>query len=189
MIVIKNTLVSEDIFKEEFVCNLYACKGACCIEGDAGAPLDKEEIIKIEHNFIGIKPFLNPKHLKTIEENGFYEEDDEGEYVTTCQKTGECNFAVKDKNGILSCGIELAFASGKSDFVKPLSCHLYPIRLSKVGDYIALNYHRWHICHAACSFGKKQKVSVFEFLKQPLIRAFGEDWYNEGLEVSFALKK
>ncbi len=189
MIIIGNTLVSEDIFEAQFICNLYACKGACCIEGDAGAPLLAEEVDLIKNDFETIKPFLTPEFVNSIEKTNFYEADKDGDWVTTCQKTGECNFVVKSKDGTLSCGIELAHKAGKTTFKKPLSCHLYPIRLSKVGEYTALNYHRWHICHAACSFGKQEQVTLFEFLKEPLIRAFGNHWYAEATEIAKAYKQ
>lgn len=187
MIIIGNTLVSEDIFEKYFVCNLFACKGACCIEGDAGAPLLPEEISLINENLESIKPFLTNEYYKDIECNGYYKTDGDGDIVTTCQKTGECNFAVKDKNGILNCGIELAYNAGKTNFKKPLSCYLYPIRLSKVGNYTALNYHQWHICHAACTYGKSKQITLFEFLKEPLISAFGIAWYKEAEEVFFLI--
>lgn len=189
MIIIGDTLVSEDIFEAQFICNLYACKGACCVEGDAGAPLLKEEVEIIKTEFDNIQPFLTPKYVKSINQQGFYESDKDGDLVTTCQKTGECNFVVKSKDGTLSCGIEMAHKAGKTTFKKPISCHLYPIRLSKVGDYTALNYHRWHICHAACSYGKQEQVTLFEFLKEPLIRAFGDNWYAEATLVFNAYKQ
>lgn len=189
MIIIGDTLVSEDIFEEQFICNLYACRGACCIEGDSGAPITEEEVSLIEKDFKNIKPFLNPNFVKDIETKGISITDKDGDLGTTCQKTGECNFVTKNKEGILQCGIEQAYFAGKTQFRKPLSCHLYPIRVTQVGEYKALNYNRWHICHAACSLGKQEKVTVFEFLKEPLKRAFGEAWLNEAEEVFVSIKK
>ncbi|MDZ4669124.1 MAG: DUF3109 family protein [bacterium] len=186
MIIIGNTLVSEDLFDQEFICNLSACKGSCCIEGDAGAPVTLEEKSRIEKAFPLIKPYLSEDSLKDIEKRGGFEIDEDGEWVTTCLPTGECNFVKRDEHGLLSCGIEKSFLDGKSEIRKPSSCYLYPIRVIKVGDYDALNYHRWDICKAACTLGKQEKVPVFKFLKDPLISRFGAAWYAELEEVAIA---
>jgi Fe-S-cluster containining protein len=179
MIEIGDTLVSTDLFDEEFVCNLSACKGACCVEGDAGAPLLDQEVDILKKELSNVLPYVGKKGNELIENDGFYEEDkDDSEYVTKCNNGKECVFLNYD-HGIAKCGIELAFFAGKTEFKKPISCHLYPIRLSKVGNYTALNYHKWEICSPACDHGKSLKVSLYEFLKEPLIRAFGEDWYRE----------
>ncbi len=189
MIIIGDTLISEDLFDQEFICNLSACKGSCCIEGDSGAPVSIAEKKQIEENFSLIKPYLSEPSLVDIEKRSGFEIDDDGEWVTTCLPTGECNFVKRDENGLLSCGIEKSFLDGKSTIRKPISCYLYPIRIQKVGDYTALNYHRWDICSAACTLGKQEKVAVYQFLKDPLISRFGEDWYNELCAVAAAYKE
>jgi hypothetical protein len=184
MIIIENTLVSEDVLEKNFICDIEKCKGACCIEGDAGAPLNQDELLIIESQFENIKPYLSKAAFQDIERRGFYEKDKDGDIVTTCQPDGLCNFATINKQGILACGMEQAFIEGKTSYKKPISCHLYPIRISQVGQYEALNYHRWDICKAACTLGEKHKTPVYTFLKDALIRKFGEDWYNTLDEIA-----
>ena len=184
MIIIENTLVSEDVLEKNFICDIEKCKGACCIEGDAGAPLSQDELLIIESQFENIKPYLSEAAIQDIERRGFYEKDKDGDLVTTCQPDGLCNFATINKQGILACGMEQAFIEGKTTYKKPISCHLYPIRISQVGQYEALNYHRWDICKAACTLGEKHKTPVYSFLKDALIRKFGEDWYNTLDEIA-----
>lgn len=174
----ENTILSDEIFSEQFVCNLEKCKGACCIEGDSGAPLEDEELAIIDDIFEKVKPYLNEKGLKAIEEQGKYTMDFEGDYTTTCvDGNKECAYVLFE-NGITKCAFEKAYNDGVIAWKKPISCHLYPIRVTKYPDYEALNYDRWHICSPACDFGKELKVSVFEFLKEPLIRKYGEEWYQ-----------
>ncbi len=178
MIPHENTILSDELFEEHFVCNLDKCKGACCIEGDSGAPLEQEELKILEDVFEKVKPYLNEKGLKAIEEQGLYSLDFEGDYTTTCvDGNKECAYVLFE-NGITKCAFEKAYNDGVIDWKKPISCHLYPIRVTKYPDYEALNYDRWHICSPACSFGKELKVTVFEFLKEPLIRKYGEEWYQ-----------
>ncbi|MFY8019839.1 MAG: DUF3109 family protein [Bacteroidia bacterium] len=186
MIILGDQLISEDILEKNFICNLKVCKGACCIEGDAGAPLSGEEVELLKKDYHKISPFLNEDFKKSIEQSNFYEIDEDGEFVTTCQPTGECNFVVYDSGGMLQCGIELAWKAGVTSFQKPISCHLYPIRTIKVGDFEGLNYHRWDICKAACALGNEKEVKVYEFLKEPLIRKFGAEWYAELEAISEA---
>jgi hypothetical protein len=188
MVIIGNTLISEDIFDQEFICNLSACKGACCVEGDSGAPATKDEKEQIEHELEKIKPYLTAASLAAIQNSNSFEKDEDDVWVTTCLPSGECNFSFRNSNGILSCGIEQSFLEGKSEIRKPISCYLYPIRESKVGDYTALNYHKWEICSAACALGKHEKVAVYQFLKEPLTERFGKDWYHELCEVAEAFK-
>jgi hypothetical protein len=183
MILLQDFLISEDIFDVHFVCNLNVCKGACCVEGDKGAPLHPSEIGLIENNISNIVQNLPNAQKDLFESKGFYEEDDDGELITTCLPTGECVFSKRNAFGVLECEIEKSFISGKSNFKKPLSCHLYPIRVSKIGEYTALNYHKWDICNAACNKGKELQVPLFEFLKDALIRSFGEDFYTELKEI------
>ncbi len=184
MILLENTIVSEDILEKNFICNLSACKGACCIEGDSGAPITQDELEILEAELENIKPYLTPVSLEAIKTQNFWEKDTDGDLVTTCLPTGECNFSLRDEAGMLKCGIEQAYRDGKASIQKPLSCHLYPIRISNVGEFEALNYHRWDICKPACKLGEEHQVAVYQFLKEPLIRKFGADWYNELDEIA-----
>lgn len=177
MIAIEDTLISDDLVSKSFVCNLNKCQGACCVKGDSGAPLSDEEVQEIEGLMPKIKPFMHPDFLKEVESVGFWERDKDGEKVTTCQPTGECNFVVY-KNGIASCSIEEAYHAGAISFQKPISCHLYPVRVKKYSTFTAVNYHQWDICGAACDLGAELKVPVYRFLRNPLVRRFGQDWYD-----------
>jgi hypothetical protein len=179
MIVIQDTIISEELFDTKFTCHLEKCKGACCVEGDRGAPLAPQDIEEITNNIEAIKPYMTPAYLKTMEQEGFYEIDDDGEPVTTCQPTGECNFVVYDNTGTTQCAIELAHKAGAIDYKKPISCHLYPVRLQKYKHYTAVNYSQWDICSPACTLGQELNMPVYAFLKDALIRKFGADWYNE----------
>jgi hypothetical protein len=179
MILIDDTVISDDIADQFFVCDLAKCKGACCVEGDLGAPLDEPELEILKAEFNNFKDYLSPDGLKAVEEQGLYIKDWEGDYSTPTINDKECAFAIYDTQGILKCGIEQAYFDGKTTFRKPISCHLYPIRISKHADYEAVNYDRWHICSAACSHGKQLGVPLYSFLKEPLIRKYGEQWYAE----------
>jgi hypothetical protein len=185
MILHADTLISENVLEKNFICDLEKCKGACCIEGESGAPLEDEEIGILEKELKNIKPFLTAVSLKAIEKKGFYEIDKrDGEKLTTCLPSGECNFSYRDEKGILACGIEKAWKEGKTSFRKPVSCHLYPIRLKRIGEYTALNYHKWNICKPACKLGEKHQLPVFKFLKDALVRRFGKKWYSELEEIA-----
>lgn len=188
MIEIDNTLVSRDLVEEQFVCDLSACKGACCVEGDLGAPLEEKELSRIEENLEGIRPFMSSFGIEVLDEAGFSEQDDD-EWVTTTYQGRECVFSKYDKEGILKCAIEEAHKAGKSDFLKPVSCHLYPVRVSQHNVGLGVNYDRWKICAPACSLGKELKVPVYKFLKNSLIRKFGQEWYNQLSAVADYLKK
>jgi hypothetical protein len=179
MIVLQNTVVSDDLKDKFFVCNLEKCKGACCVEGDLGAPLEDEELNILTENFEAIKPYLSPEGVKAIEAQGLYIKDWEGDFSTTTIGNRECAYAIYDENLTLKCGIEQAYLDGKINWKKPISCHLYPIRITKYDGFEALNYDKWQICNAACSFGQDLGVRVYQFLKEPLIRKYGHDWYNE----------
>ncbi len=179
MIVIDNTIVSDDIKEACFVCDLSKCKGACCVEGDAGAPLDEEEISLLEDSIDYIYPFMRPDCVREIERNGVFDYDEYGHYVTPLVNDKECAFVVFNEDGIALCAIENAWKEGKTTFRKPISCHLYPIRLSKYKDFEAVNYHQWHICTPAVEYGKKLKLPVYEFLKEALIRKYGERYYEQ----------
>ena len=177
-------LVSSELFEEKFVCDLSACKGACCVEGDAGAPLTDEEATLLEDELENIAPYLRPEGLKAIEKEGVFTIDWDSEKVTPLVNGKECAFAIFDDNGTAKCGIEKAWEEGKTKFRKPISCHLYPIRVAKLKDYEALNYHRWKICEPACDCGSKLNVPVFRFLKSALIQKYGEAFYAQ-LEVVY----
>ncbi len=179
MIKIGEVLVSDDIRDKEFVCNLEKCKGACCVEGDFGAPLDESELPILEEIYPKVKPYLSPEGIRVIESQGTHTTDDDGEYCTPIIGGRECVYAVYDKNKVLKCGIEQAYNDGKIGWKKPISCHLYPIRVSSKKNFEALNYHKWHICSPACALGKELQVPVYRFLKDPLVRKYGQGWYDE----------
>lgn len=179
MILIEDTVISDDIAEKHFVCDLNKCKGACCVEGDLGAPLEEVELQILEDIYEKVKPYLSAEGIQAIEEQGKYIEDFEGDFSTTTIDNKECAYAIYDRKGILKCAIEEAYNDDKIDFKKPISCHLYPIRITKYDNFHALNYDRWSICSDACVLGEQLKVPVYQFLKEPLIRAFGEDWYAE----------
>jgi len=179
MIVIDNTIVSDDIKKICFVCDLSSCKGACCVEGDAGAPLDEDEISILEDSIDNILPFMRPEGVEEVNRNGVFDYDANGHYVTPLLNGNECAFVVFNDESIAMCAIENAWKEGKTPFRKPISCHLYPIRLSRYKDFEAVNYHQWHICSPALEYGKKLKVPVHEFLKEALIRKYGERYYEQ----------
>ncbi len=189
LVEIDNKLVTTQLFEEKFVCNLNACKGACCIEGDAGAPLTFEEVDIIEDALDHIIPYMRPEGIEAINKTGVFYLDQDGEPVTTLVNEAECAFVFFDEKGITKCAIEKAQLEGKIDYKKPISCHLYPIRVKKLHDYEALNYDRWDICKDACSLGKELQVPVYKFLKEPIIRAWGEDFYKELEIVDKELKK
>ena len=179
MIQIDDKLISEDIFAESFVCNLTKCKGVCCVDGDTGAPLDKEELPILDEIFPKIKPYLRPEGVKAIEEQGTWMIDDyDGGYVTTLVNNSECAYVIFDEKGVTKCGIEKAYEDGAIDWKKPISCHLYPIRITEYRTFSALNYHEWSICSDACTLGSELQVRVFQFLKEPLIRKYGKDFYK-----------
>jgi hypothetical protein len=188
MFQLNKTIVSEEILEKEFVCNLSACKGACCVDGDAGAPLDKSEVEKLKEIYPKIKPFLRKEGIKAIEEQGTSVIGEDGEDETTLIGGKDCAYVIFDKKTAL-CGIEQAYNQGIVDWKKPVSCHLYPIRVKEYADFSAVNYHKWHICDDACSLGKELDVPVYKFLKEALIRKFGQEWYDELEKVAQEMKK
>lgn len=184
MIIIEDKLISDDIVQEAFVCDLNACKGACCWEGDLGAPLEAGEIEILADIYPRIKDFLLPEGRAAIDAQGTHVPGGEaGDYATPLVDNGPCAYMTRDALGIARCGIEQAWRAGVVDFPKPISCHLYPIRLDRLPDYETLNYHRWEICSAACDQGERLKVPIYQFLKEPLIRRYGPEFF-EALEAT-----
>lgn len=186
---IGDVLISDEVLTERFVCDLEKCMGACCIEGDAGAPVDLDEIMQIEEVLPIIWDQLSIPARKVINKQGVAYTDPEGQLVTSIVNNKDCVFTCYDEKGCCFCALEKAYREGKTRFYKPLSCHLYPIRHKKVGDLDALNYHQWEVCKAAVLLGQKKDVRVYEFLKEPLIRKFGEAWYQELTEAVEELKR
>jgi hypothetical protein len=179
MYVVQHVYISDDVIDKHFVCDLAKCKGACCVEGDFGAPLEDDEKLLLERLLPEIKPFLSPEGLQAIEKQGAFIRDAEGDFSTPTINDRECAYALYDSHGILKCGIEQAYRAGKIDFPKPISCHLYPIRVTKLMKEEALNYHQWDVCDAACALGKTLQLPIYKFLKEALIRRYGEAWYAE----------
>lgn len=179
MLIVDDILVSDDLFSVDFVCNLSKCKGACCVAGDSGAPLKKAEVDILKTEYANYKDYLTPEGRASIENNGFSVYDAEDKLDKTMLiNGGPCAFINYDKNNVAVCGIENAYFDKKTEFRKPISCHLYPVRESSVGELRAGNYEEWDICDDACVLGKELKVPVFKFLKEPLIRAYGLDFYE-----------
>jgi Fe-S-cluster containining protein len=182
MILIGDILISDDLIEEQFLCNLSACKGACCWEGDWGAPLEREELYTLENIYEAVRPFLSDEDIATIEAKGLFTYfEDPKMYGTSLQPDGACVFMVRDDLGVAKCGIEQAYLAGQTDFRKPISCHLYPVRVSKNEEngFEALNYDRWDICSAACELGKEKKLPVFQFVREALIRRYGAEFFEE----------
>ena len=174
---VKEVIISDEIFSEHFVCDLGKCKGACCVEGDLGAPLEEEELEIMEEIYQYVEPYMTEPGKEAVKVLGKYVSDFEGDYSTPLLNGKECVYAFHDFNGALKCAVEQANIDGKTNFKKPLSCHLYPIRILKLSIGEAINYDRWDICADACTLGDKLKVPVYKFLKEPLIRRYGVDWY------------
>jgi hypothetical protein len=186
MIAINNILISDEIVQEQFVCDLSKCKGGCCVDGDAGAPLNKDELQKINEVYDAVLPYLPEESKRELERQGNYVYDKDFGWVTPTIESKVCVYGIIDKNGIVKCGIEQAYNDGKVQWKKPISCHLYPIRIQqsrdKQTDYV--NYEpREDLCSAACTLGKKLKVPVYAFLKDALIRKYGSEFY-ETLEAT-----
>ena len=182
MFQIGKAIITDDLFEEEFACNLDACKGMCCVEGDSGAPLLEEEKAILDRIFSEIMSYLTPEGLDAIKKQGKYVIDSDGDLTTPLVNGKECAYVTQNDKGVYLCAIEKAYYDGKIDWLKPVSCHLYPVRVKDYVEFQAVNYHRWNICSSACELGKKSKKPLYKFLKEPLIRKFGNDWYNE-LEI------
>lgn len=179
MLQIQNTLISLDFIEDYFLCDLKECLGECCIEGDAGAPITNNEFEILKTILPIVWEDLTPAAQQIINEQGVAYIDEDGDLVTSIVNGRDCVFTTYDKNGMCLCALEKAYREGKSDFYKPISCHLYPARLTEYSEFTAINYHRWKICKCAEILGKKENVRVYQFLKEPLIRRFGKEWYDE----------
>ena len=173
------TIVSEEIIENDFVCNLKACKGACCIDGNAGAPVEDGETEILVDIYSDVRPFLRPEGIAAIEEQGAFVKGDDDEWETPLVNNSECAYVIFSEDHTAKCGIEEAYNQGVISWKKPLSCHLYPVRIREYSELTAVNYHKWHICDAACELGAALQVPIYKFVKEALIRKFGEEWYTE----------
>ena len=179
MVVVKKTIITNEIIENYFSCDLMSCKGSCCVEGNGGAPLEKNEIEKIKKSFPVIKKYLSPKNIKEIQKQGFFVIAEDGDIETPIIKGKECVYSIKDQKGIVKCAFEKAFREKKINFKKPISCELYPFRVNKLKNgFEKLIYHKWDICKSACKKGAVLNIPIYKFLKSALIRKYGTDWYN-----------
>jgi len=178
MLQIEDTLVSLDLIEQFFCCDMPACKGACCVEGEAGAPLEKDEFEMLRDILPAVWDDLSSEAHKVIQKQGVGYIDRSGEIVTSIVNGKDCVFTCYDSNGICRCAIEKAFTEKQIDFRKPVSCHLYPVRVTDYSTYRAINYNRWKICRSAEKLGEKEQIRLYYFLKEPLIRKFGKQWYD-----------
>ncbi len=179
MIIIGNCILSDELMEEQFICDLPACLGACCVEGDSGAPLEEEETRVLESVLGRVSAFMIPEGIEAVNRQSCWVRDSDGDLTTPLVEGKQCAYVFFDGKGVAKCSIEKAFEEGLIDFRKPLSCHLYPIRIKKYPHYDALNYHRWPICEPARAFGSSRGVPVYRFLKDALIRKYGSGWYEE----------
>lgn len=179
MLEIQDTLVTLDLAEQFFCCDLDACKGECCIEGDAGAPITPDEQKEIERVLPAIVDDMIPAGRREVEANGVAYVDEEGDLVTSIVEGKNCAFTCYGKDGVCLCAIEKAWREGRIDFMKPASCHLYPLRITQYPTFTAVNYHRWKICKPAEKLGRKLGLRLYQFLKEPLIKRFGQEWYDE----------
>lgn len=179
MLQIKDTLVSLDLIERYFCCDLDACLGACCIEGDSGAPVTEAECDAIRRVLPVVEPLMLPSGRDAVRRNGVSYIDVEGDLVTTIVDGRNCAFTCYAPGGKCLCALEQAYREGKTDFCKPQSCHLYPVRLKQYDGFLAVNYHRWKICKPAEVLGRKKGIRAYQFLREPLINRFGQEWYDE----------
>ena len=173
------TIVSEAILDNDFACNLSACKGACCIDGDAGAPLEPDEVKTLQEIYPKLKPYLTAEGINAIESQGLYVTTEHGDMETPLVNGADCAYVIYDEGQTALCGIEEAYNQGDVAWKKPVSCHLYPIRVKDYSEFSAVNYHKWQICDTACSLGQALKIPIYKFVKEALIRKFGSAWYQE----------
>lgn len=186
MLEVQDKIVSLDVLDVMFACDYQQCKGICCIEGDSGAPLDPGEVEMLRQHLPEVRHLLSSRALEIIDAQGVSYIDEEGDEVTSIVEGKDCVFTTYDADGNCLCAYEKMYYEGKIDWVKPLSCQLYPIRLTRYKDFTAVNYHKWSVCRSALKRGRREGVRVYEFLKAPLIRAFGTEWYAQLEEVAQA---
>lgn len=179
MLEIQDTLVSLDLFSQHFCCDLSVCKGCCCVEGDAGAPVEEEEIAEIEDAMEVVWEELTPEARNVIEQQGVVYPDPSGELVTSIVNDKDCVFANHDADGTCFCVLDRAYREGRTHFQKPISCHLYPVRIKNLSGTVGVNYDKWDICRCGVELGCKLSLPLYLFLKEPLIRCFGQAWWNE----------
>ena len=188
MIQIDDKIVSQDLFEVLFVCDYDTCKGECCVEGDSGAPLEPGEAEELRRCLPEVRHLLSPAALEVIEEQGVSYFDEDGDEVTSIVRGRDCVFTTYDEQGRCACALEKVYNEGKTTFIKPISCQLYPVRLTKYPSFTAVNYHKWSICKCALKLGRKLQVPVYKFLRAPLVRAFGEEFYTQLEEVAALLQ-
>lgn len=182
MLIVKDCIVTEDIADQCFCCSLAQCKGACCVEGDFGAPLDDAEIPILEKILPLVEPYMTEAGREVVHREGVSVPDNVDNPCTPLVNNRECAYVTWDADGTAYCAIEQAFRNGKTDFMKPISCHLYPLRIDEYGEFKSVNYHRWDICRCAIAKGKECGVPLYQYLSEPLIRRFGQEWYDDLLE-------
>jgi len=188
MFQIGKTIVSEEIIEKDFLCNLSACKGACCIDGEAGAPLSKKETEILKDIYPKVKPFLRDESIKAIDEQGVYVTTEFGDLETPLINGADCAYVIFDEKETALCAIEEAYNQGEVSWKKPISCHLYPVRVKDYSEFSAVNYEKWDICDDACALGKELQVPIYKFVKEALIRKFSEDWYAELEKVAVSYR-
>ena len=176
---INNILISDDLYERKFLCDLNSCKGACCIEGDSGAPLEEEECYKLDEIFDKVKPYMRPEGIRAVEEQGTFAIDIDQDLVTPLVNNRECAYVYFAEDGGTRCAIEAAYKKGKIDWKKPISCELFPVRINEYPTFTAINVQLLDICQCACSLGKAFEMPVYKFLKEPLIKRFGKEWYQK----------
>lgn len=178
MLIVDDCIISDNLADVRFCCDIAQCKGACCVEGDCGAPLDKDEIPVLERIYPDVKPYMTAEGVAVVERDGVSAIDVDGLPCTPLVNNRECAYAIVE-NGLTLCAIEKAFRDGKVDFQKPISCHLYPVRIEDYGDFKAVNYHEWDVCRCAVNKGRAEGKPLYQYLKEPLVRRFGQRWYDE----------
>jgi hypothetical protein len=183
MVEIGRTIVSRDIFEQHFLCDILKCKGACCVEGDSGAPLTKKEASQIKEEYYKFKSLLPRKHTEEVEKQGHSVIDSDGDLVTPLVNNRQCVYSYSNAHGILKCAIEKAHFMGNSKFRKPISCHLFPIRITEYKRFDAVNYQELDICKPGRACGESEKLPLYKFLKDPLIKKYGTEWYKQ-LEIA-----
>ncbi|MFK7848252.1 MAG: DUF3109 family protein [Rhodothermales bacterium] len=178
MFAVENVLVSDELLDAPFACNLGACKGGCCVQGDSGAPLEPEERKELEKVLPQVRKYLSAEAIEVIENTGVWEEIEPQRYATTCVENAECVFVTYD-GSIAKCAIEKAYFEGRVSFRKPVSCHLYPVRAERYGDVEALNYEKIPLCKPGIKNGARNGIQLQNFLRDPLVRKYGEAWYEQ----------